>query len=532
MRVGIAQIDTRIGDFAGNVRRIVRAAEIASEAGAELCVFPELCITGYPPRDLLFDPSFVGAAAEALELVAESTAGLAPLVVGSVLESGARTPGHPGLWDAALLLDGGRVRHRAPKRLLPAHDVFHETRWFVPGARADVVEVAGHRVGLLVCEDLWDEGYPVSPGAELEAAGAELLVCISASPYRVGAPSARRRHALRRAAPLVYVNACGANDELIFDGGSFVCREGEIVASLPRFEERVTVVDTGAPPAPTLAEEDPERDMFEGLVLGVRGFARKNGLGRAFLGLSGGIDSSLVACVAKEALGAERVTALAMPSRYTDPRSTDCARRLAEALGIELVVHPIEQLHAALEREVAGLLDSNVAENLQARARALLLMAHVNRHGGFLLNTSNKTELALGYGTLYGDMAGALAVIGDVGKPDVYRLARRYDAGRGVIPSFVFERPPSAELRADQVDPFDYPSVAPVVEALVSGSAVPPGTPPDEVERLAARIRAAEHKRWQAGIVLKLSEKSFGTGRMMPVTQFRTPPRPVGQRGE
>jgi len=519
MRVGIAQIDTRIGDFRGNADRIVRAAQLAAASGAELVVFPELVVTGYPPRDLLCDASFVAAAREALGNVAERTALLPPIVLGSVLPSGKATPGHPGLHDAAVLLEAGVIRHSTAKRLLPAYDVFHEPRWFVAGESATVVEVAGTRVGLLVCEDLWDEGYALSPGAELEAAGAELVVCISASPYREGVLAERTRHAFRRCVPVVYVNACGANDELIFDGGSFVARDGELVTLLPRFAERVVVVDTDGPGEP-IAPEPGERETFDALVTGVRGFARKNGLGQAFLGLSGGIDSSLVACIATEALGAARVMALAMPSRHTDPRSTECARALAQALGIELVEHSIEPLHAALEADLADVIgepDSLVAENLQARLRAMILMAHVNRRGGLLLNTSNKTELALGYGTLYGDMAGTLAVLGDVTKPDVYRMARAYDAGRGVIPAFVFDRPPSAELRPAQVDPFDYPSISPIVEALISG---PPPAPGEEVARLGARVRAAEHKRWQAGIVLKVSEKSFGTGRMIPVTRL------------
>jgi NAD+ synthase (glutamine-hydrolysing) len=521
MRVGIAQIDTRIGDFAGNARRIVRAAAIASDGGAELVVFPELCVTGYPPRDLLLDPAFVAAAEHAVQDIARGAASLSPLVVGSVVPSGTRTPGHPGLFDAALLLEGGRVRHLVPKRLLPTYDVFHEARWFVPGTRAEPATVGGRKVGLLICEDLWDEGYPLSPGEQLEASGAELLVCASASPYRAGVRAERERHALRRRVPVVYVNAAGANDELMFDGGSFVTRDGRVSARLPRFEEHVTVVDTSSSGevAPELPEE---AETFRALVAGVRGFARKNGLRRAFLGLSGGIDSSLVACIAAEALGPGAVTALAMPSRHTESRSTDAARKLAAALGIDLVVHPIDATHAALERDLSDLVGERaplVAENLQARLRALVLMAHVNRHGGLLLNTTNKTELALGYGTLYGDLAGTLAVIGDVSKPDVYALARGYDAGRGVIPEVVFTRPPSAELRPDQVDPFDYPRVAPVVDALVHGWPLPDGAGAKEAEGLAARIRSAEHKRWQAGIVLKVTEKSFGSGRWIPVTQ-------------
>lgn len=510
MRVGIAQIDSRIGDFSGNVRRIVRAAEIASAAGAELCVLPELVVTGSPPRDLLFDPRFVARATLAADEIAARTADLIPVLVGSIAPSGRTLPGHPGLFDAALLLAGGAVRQVIAKRLLPSYDVFHEPRWFLPGPPSEALEIAGRRVGVVICEDLWDEGYPQSPGAELEAAGAELLVCLSASPFRPGALSERERHAHRRGVPVVYVNACGANDELVFDGGSFVAKGGALVARLPRFSEAVEVIDTEAAPVAD-GRADGIEEVRQALVLGVRGFAQKHGLRQAYLGLSGGIDSSLVACLAKDALGAERVTALAMPSRHTDPRSTECATALCEALGVRLVVHPIEPLHGALESDLAGVIgerDSRVAENLQARLRAMILMAHVNQSGGLLLNTSNKTELALGYGTLYGDMAGTLCVIGDVTKPDVYRLARHY---QGVIPPFVFDRPPSAELRPAQVDPFDYDRVSPEVESLVVGAG--------HDDRLEAAIRAAEHKRWQAGIVLKVSDKAFGTGRMIPVTR-------------
>jgi NAD+ synthase (glutamine-hydrolysing) len=322
------------------------------------------------------------------------------------------------------------------------------------------------------------------------------------------------------------VNAVGANDELIFDGASFVLDAGgTLLALLPRFQEAVEVVDLGAAASPLdEPEPDGEAELFAALCLGVTDFVGKNGLGRVFVGLSGGIDSTLVACIAREALGPDAVQAIAVPSRYTDARSTEAARELSKRLGIAFESVSLERLHAAAEESLGGLLtgvrDSAPAENLQARLRAMVLMAHVNCRGGVLLNTSNKTELGLGYGTIYGDLAGTLCVIGDLNKTQVYALARWYDADRGVIPPFILERAPSAELRPDQVDPFDYARVAPLVDALILGRPLPPDASREEADDLERRMRAAEHKRWQGGIVLKVSERAFGSGRSMPVTRI------------
>lgn len=442
-------------------------------------------------------------------------------MLGTIARAPSATPLHPGLYNVAAVLDGGRVTASVAKQLLPVYDVFLEPRWFVPGPPSEPVTIAGTRVGLLVCEDLWDDGYPIHPPEALVARGADVLVCISASPFRAGVYERRFALAGRHGLPVVFANDVGANDELIFDGGSFVAdARGRVVAALERFDEEVAVVDLDdASPIEIEIAPEPE-ELFRALTLGVRDFCRKNGLRHAFLGLSGGVDSALVACIAREALGAHAVTAVALPSRYTDPRSTETARELAAALGIDFEVVPIEPLHAAAETALGDLLAGDeglaVAENVQARLRAVALMAFVNRRGGVLLNTSNKTELTLGYGTLYGDMAGTVSVLGDVTKPRIYEMARWYDAGRGVIPEFILERPPSAELRPDQVDPFDYPTDAPAVEGLVQNTAVPGDVDADRFRRL---YRASEHKRWQSGIVLKVSEKAFGTGRLVPVTK-------------
>ncbi len=509
MKIALAQVNACIGDLAGNVERCEAAIESARRAGAELVILPEMVIPGYPPRDILCDASFVEAVQAATADLAERCAGGPPAIVGTVMPGGAVTLNHPGLFNAAVLLEGGTVKLVAAKRLLPAYDVFFEPRWFAPGPPLPPVTIGARRIGVLICEDLWDEHYPLHPPADLLAAGADLLICISASPYRQGVLAQRLYYARRPGVPLIYVNLCGANDELIFDGRSFALNaKGELLAELAGFREEVQVVELEAAGPIAPAEVEPEAELFQALVLGVRDFVHKNGMDRAVLGLSGGIDSALVAILAAEALGPEHVTAVAIPSRYSDPRSTECARELTVAFGIQFEVLPLEGLHVAAEAALGDLLTlGTAAENVQARLRALILMAFVNRHGGLLLNTSNKTELALGYSTLYGDMAGTLAPIADLTKPEVYALAYWIQRTRGSIPAFILERPPSAELKPDQVDPFDYPKVAPAVERLV------------QENRSNAALRRSEHKRWLMGVVLKVSEKAFGTGRMIPITR-------------
>lgn len=530
LRVALAQVNGRVGDFTGNVARLAAAAAAAADAGADLVVAPELAVCGYPPRDLLFNPVFVAATEAATEMLAARVATGPALVVGTLARAPQAPPRHPGLWNVAALLHRGAIQARVAKRLLPSYDVFLEPRWFMPGPPSTPVALPdGTLAGLMVCEDLWAPGYPVDPGAELVAQGAALLVCVSASPYRPGVLAERLALARRLGTALVFVNAIGGQDELIFDGGGFaVDAAGGLLGLAARFEEHLALVDLpleASVPAPTCTEPpaDGAPETLRALVLGLRDLARKNGLRRAVLGLSGGIDSALVCCIAREALGAEGVLAVALPSDHTDPRSTASARALAAALGVRFEVRELAPLHSATAAALAdlqeGARDSSLDENLQARLRALVLMALVNRHGGLLLNTSNKTELALGYGTLYGDLAGAVCVIGDLHKPEVYALARAYDAGRGLIPEFVFERPPSAELRPGQVDPFDYPRVSPLVAGLLEGAPAPADADPGELRDLERRVRAAEHKRWQAGIVLKVSRQAFGSGRLMPVTR-------------
>ncbi|AKT43270.1 NAD(+) synthase [Chondromyces crocatus] len=568
MRVGLCQIDTRVGDLTGNTARILAAVRAARDAGAQLCVFPELVLPGVPPRDLLDDEDFVDAVVAATHGLAEKLATCPPVLVGTVVRvastqaasrhactggrsvDGSSTPpgprepgsftrlrygGPPLLHNALALLEAGKIAGYFGKRLLPGYDVFHEPRWFAPAPPSSPAHVDGVPIGPLLCEDLWSENYPDDPGLDLRQQGARLLVCASASPYRPAALSARLHHARRaqRAHPdvgpaaVVYVNAVGAQDELIFDGRSFVLDEdGRCISMLAAFEERVEVIDLKAAPEEVRLPPAPPREaeLRAALVLGIRDFARKNRVHRVYVGLSGGIDSALVACLATEALGASAVTAVALPSRHTDPRSTEAARRLATNLGVSFEVTPIETLHAAAETALSPLLQrapstDTTLENVQARLRAMVLMAYVNRRGGMLLNSSNKTELALGYGTLYGDMAGTLCVIGDLTKLDVYSVARHFDDGRGLIPRFILERPPTAELREHQVDPFDYSRVAPAVESILQTRPRAGDEHEEEEQRLAQQVRLAEHKRWQTGIILKVSDRAIGTGRMIPVTR-------------
>jgi NAD+ synthase (glutamine-hydrolysing) len=518
MRIALAQINPCVGDLESNVERCLTALRTARRQDAALVVLPEMAVPGSPPRDILFDPSFVEAVGEATRDLARRAAGGPPTVVGTLMASGRRLPRHPGLYNAAVLLRGGELQLAAAKQLLPTDDVFFEPRWFVPGPSLTPTTIAGKSVGFLVGSDLNDGGYEIDPPAELVAGGAELLVCIAASPYHRQVMAQRLSRACRHKSTLAYVNLCGGSDELIYDGQSFVVdEEGHVIAQLAGFEEEVRVLDLGndAPDRRLLEtgsaaslDRESEGEIYQALVLGVRDFARKNRLDRAFLGLSGGVDSAVVAAIAAEGLGPDRVTAIAIPSRYTDPRSTTCAQELAQALGIHFEVVALERLHAAAEETLEHLLEeSTTAENIQARLRAMILMSFVNRYGGVLLNTSNKTESALGYGTLYGDMAGTLCPIADLTKPQVYALAHWIQSSRGVIPQHTLDRPPSAELRPDQVDPFDYDEVAPAMEHLVREN------------RSDLALRRSEHKRWQMGVVLKVSQKSFGSGRMIPITR-------------
>ena len=335
MRVALAQINPIVGDLEGNVARCLAAIQNARMENPDLVVLPEMAVPGYPPRDILYDTTFTEGVSEATRDLARRARGCPPAVVGTFIPAAHSPPGHPGLYNIAVLIEDGKVQQVAAKRLLPGYDVFYEPRWFLPGPASAPTTIAGVQIGFMICEDMWDQGYDIHPGAELKAAGAEMLVCISAAPYRRGVLEERLVHARRQGLPLVHVNLCGANDELIFDGRSFAINQhGELIAHLAGFNEDIQVVDIESAPPMEPPDVSLDEERFNALVLGVRDFAQKNHMERAFLGLSGGIDSSVVGVIAAHALGPERVTGIAIPSRYTDPRSTGCAHTLADNLGI------------------------------------------------------------------------------------------------------------------------------------------------------------------------------------------------------
>jgi NAD+ synthetase len=436
----------------------------------------------------------------------------------------------------------------ARKALLPTYDVFDEWRYFRPGDPV-LIEIAGQPIGVTVCEDIWDEGYARHPVRELAERGAELLINLSASPYHQGQLARRlavlQRHAAACGLPQLYCNMVGGQDELVFDGRSLaLAADGKVHAQAAAWESDLLVVDTAAladaagtsgDPAPVEPDPDPAaeealaaEELFAALVLGLRDYARKCGFSSAVLGLSGGVDSALVACIAAQALGADNVTALAMPSRHTAQMSNDDAGYLAQRLGIELFTLPIEDSVALAEARFCGAFGAYrsrlTRENLQSRERGKTLMEFSNDRGALLLATGNKTEYALGYSTLYGDMCGGLAVIGDLNKLEVYALARWFNAasGREIIPQRTLEREPSAELADGQVDPFDYAVIAPLADLVIEdhlsvSQLVRRGFPAAEVQRVLRLVRLSEYKRKQAPPILRVSAKAFGIGRRMPI---------------
>jgi NAD+ synthase (glutamine-hydrolysing) len=558
VRIALAQIDTTVGDFAGNSERIRAATAVARGAGATLVVFPELALCGYPPRDLLDFPEFLERARTALEDLARPADWSRGIAVALGFPEAVPGAPPPGIYNSVALLEGGRVAAVGRKSLLPTYDVFDETRYFLPADRSTTADAItpGLRLGLSICEDVWNDKrfwdrprYARDPVGELAAAGSGLVVNVSASPYAVHKPALRERMLAASArghrAPIAYVNQVGGNDALVFDGGSMVVSAaGDVLARAPLFQEVVLVCDldggapallspTGAPlPPPPPPPADPLADeVLSALVLGVKDYVRKCGFRSAIVGLSGGIDSAVTACIAAEALGPQAVLGVAMPSRYSSGHSREDAAELARNLGIRFREISIEPMHAAflgqLEQAEGKALGDLAEQNVQARVRGQILMALSNDTGGLVLSTGNKSELAVGYCTLYGDMAGGLAVIGDVAKTLVYRVSRAANAraGRTLIPERTFTKPPSAELKPGQVDqdslpPYDVLDdilAAYVEERLPIGAIVARGHPEETVRRVLRMVVASEYKRRQAAPVLKVSEKAFGEGRRLPI---------------
>ncbi|MGA2554783.1 MAG: NAD+ synthase [Verrucomicrobiota bacterium] len=540
MRIALAQINPTVGDLAGNEAKILQAARRGEAEMLDLVVFPELAIPGYPPRDLLLKKDFIAKNLAALQRLAAAS-GKTALMVGYAGENKTST-GRPCTNEAALL-QGGKITATRLKTLLPTYDVFDEDRYFEPGKDNLPADVNGHACGLSICEDIWNDEdywphrlYRSNPIAQLVAAGAEVILNISASPWTVGKEKLRQdmlaslARKLRR--PVLLCNMAGGNDELIFDGSSMAFNaEGGLIARARSFEEDFVVVDTAAsgvimPPA--LAEEEA---VYKALVLGLRDYMQKCGFKSAVIGLSGGIDSSLVACLAVEALGAKNVRGVSLPSRYSSPGSLEDARLLAGRLGIAYDVIPIEPPFASVREQLQpvfrGLAEDTTEENIQARLRGVILMALSNKFGSLVLTTGNKSELAVGYCTLYGDMCGGLAVISDVPKTMVYRLARWINRARELIPKSSLTKPPSAELRPNQTDLDSLPPYetldAILEHSVVDGKSlaeiVALGYPEADVRRVVRLIELNEYKRRQAAPGLKVTTKAFGVGRRIPIAQ-------------
>ena len=528
----MAQLDFLVGDIVGNVDKIVTAAvEARDRLQADLIVFPELTITGYPPEDLLLRPGFIRQIDPALQRLCSEIHGIAA-VVGCPLS----TP--EGLRNAAVVLDRGEIQARYFKQWLPNYSVFDEKRYFVPGEAATVVEIAGVRVGVTICEDVWLPG-PVAQAAD---AGAQLLVNLNASPYHAGKGEQRLtalQYRVREGRiPIVYVNLIGGQDELVFDGGSLVVSaDGVLMQRAPFFTEGLYPVDfqvsaQKAMPIPgkVSGEQGPEEGIYQALVLAVRDYVNKNNFPGAVLGLSGGIDSALTLAIAVDALGPERVEAVLMPSRYTADMSNTDAELEARALGVKYHLMPIEPAFRSfleiLQPVLAGRPPDATEENLQARCRGVLLMAISNKTGKLVLTTGNKSETAVGYSTLYGDMAGGFAPIKDVLKTVVYRLAVWRNRQSPVIPQRVIDRPPSAELRPDQTDQDSLPPYD-LLDAILHGyveedrsveELINAGFDPAMVERVARLVILNEYKRRQAAPGVRITPRAFGRDRRYPIT--------------
>jgi len=563
VRVALAQLNTVVGDIAGNTRLVIEALERARAASADLTVFPELVLTGYPPEDLLLRPAFARDSERALEEIARHvTTGAA--LIGCVEWDG-------DCFNAAAVVADGRVQQVYHKRFLPNYGVFDEARYFRAGDGPLVVELFGLRVGLAICEDIW---YPDPVASDLTAAAVDVIACLSASPWHVGKGDARERMLATRAADcsaaLVFCNQVGGQDELIFDGrsavfdatGTVVARASQFATDLViadidpgvsmrrrlreplvrRLPQRAlsgpVVIDAARTPADgplaahLVAPLDPEAEIWAGLVTGIRDYVGKNGFPNVVIGVSGGIDSALTAALATDALGADAVTGVRMPSVFTSQLSGDDAKALADGLGIALVDLPIagvvERFEAVLAPAFAGRARDVTEENLQARTRGTLLMALSNKTGALVLATGNKSEISVGYSTLYGDMVGGFAPLRDISKTWVYRLAawRNASTGREVIPASSITRPPTAELRPNQLDvdslpPYD--ELDPIIEGYVEHDLdreqlIAAGHDPDIVRRVIRLVERAEYKRRQGPIGIKVTPRAFGKDRRMPVT--------------
>ncbi|HEY2467448.1 MAG TPA: NAD+ synthase [Terracidiphilus sp.] len=541
MKIALAQINPTVGDFTGNLEKIKTTARDAAGQGARLTVFSELAICGYPPADFLEKPSFLARCRNAVEELADATRDLSTAIVVGVALPAAPDAGKPAV-NAAVLLDGGHVLLEQHKRLLPFYDVFDEQRYFKPSGPQQVVELDGLRLAISICEDAWNDKnfwprrlYSFDPLEELMRQNPAIHINLSSSPFWHSKREMRRQMlraiSNRDGIPVVMCNQVGGNDSLIFDGSSFAINAyGDLVAQAKSFEEDLVIFDpfsTAALPEPP---EDETEAAYRALVLGTRDYVRKCGFSKVVIALSGGIDSALVAAIATDALGKENVLGIGMPSPYSSQGSIDDSRALAANLGIPFQLISISDLFhqytEALDPLFAGTKPGLAEENLQARIRGNLLMAVSNKFGSLVLTTGNKSEMAVGYCTLYGDMVGALAVIGDLIKTRVYAICRWLNRDREIVPRAILDKPPSAELRPGQKDTDSLPPyevLDPILEAYVERYESPEciaqknGFSLELVQQVVRLVERSEYKRQQAAPVLKVTSKSFGMGRRFPI---------------
>ena len=529
MKIALCQINPTVGAIKQNKQLILDRYSKAVGLGAELVVFPELVLIGYPPQDLLLRKQFIKNAQIALDEIAEQCT--TPMILGSTLAE------NDNLYNCSFVCENGQIIDHYKKILLPTYDVFDEARYFKSGDKPVVVEVQigsnNKKIGLQICEDLWDYTYSRDLSDQLKTDGAELIINISASPYRAGRLVDRcnliQEKVNHTELPFLYCNLVGAQDELIFDGQSVAYDgKGNLIAQGKAFAEDIMLIDFDNEESLELNVAKREEKIYNALILGVKDYFRKTGHSEAVLGLSGGIDSSLTACIAVDALGNENVHGVSMPSKYSSQHSKDDAKKLSDNLGIDYQVVSIESIVDSFEHSLKasynGAKPDVAEENIQARARGSIIMALSNKFDWLVLSTGNKTELAMGYCTLYGDMNGGLSVISDLSKTDVYALSRwvNENSGSERIPLSSIEKAPSAELRPNQVDPFDYDVVSPLVTDLIDNQVSPSqliekGADPELVEDISKRIRMNEYKRRQAAPGLRVTSKAFGMGRRVPI---------------
>ncbi len=541
LRILVSQLNPTIGDLEGNTQKILQTLERARMQAIDVVLFPELTITGYPPEDLLLHPSFIDAVDRNLERIIHASYGLSAIV--GLPRRNLQGQGKP-LFNSAAIIEDGKLIGYQDKWLLPTYDVFDERRYFEPGTNMQVWNFKGKKTGIIICEDIWQHAgfvsgtrYPRDPVLELAPFKPDLLLNLSASPYQFQKPDVRVSVCAKAAktlkCPVILCCQVGANDQLIFDGYSiYVDKEGHLRQLGKGFTEDDMIIDLDAPACPCAFHYEPMQDLYHALVIGVRDYFHKSGFRQGCLGLSGGIDSALVACIAAEALGKENVTAINMPSRYSSKEAIADAEALAKTLEIDYqqisIEGPFEDYLKLLKPLFAGKGPDTTEENLQARIRGMILMAVSNKLGYVVLSTGNKSEMAMGYCTLYGDMAGGLSVISDVTKTQVYSLCRWINRDREIIPRGTLERAPSAELRTDQKDSDSLPDYA-IVDTVLQAYVEDYLSPQEIAQKyklsfelvidLVRRIHRAEYKRRQAAPGIRVSKKAFRVGRRYPIVQ-------------